>query len=108
MRKDLTREERHLWYDFLQKYPVHWYKQRVIGDYIVDFYCHSARLVVELDGCQHEELDNWYADRVRDRRLEADGLKVLRFRNLDVTYRFRRVCRAIDAVVQDRLEANRR
>ena len=67
LREDLTREERHLWYDYLRYHPVHWYKQRIIEDYIVDFYCPSAKLAVELDGWQHQELDNWYADQVRDR-----------------------------------------
>ncbi|MBO5545094.1 MAG: DUF559 domain-containing protein, partial [Bacteroidales bacterium] len=72
---------------------------RVIGEYIVDFYCRAAALVVELDGQQHEELDQHYADQVRDRKLEAEGLRVLRFRNQEVRYHLGRVCSAIEDAV---------
>ena len=102
LREDLTREERHLWYDYLRYHPVHWYKQRIIEDYIVDFYCPSAKLAVELDGWQHQELDNWYADQVRDRELGELGIQVLRFTNVDVNYRFRRVCAEIERVMTER------
>ena len=102
LREDLTREERHLWYDYLRYHPVHWYKQRIIEDYIVDFYCPSAKLAVELDGWQHQELDNWYADQVRDRELGELGIQVLRFTNVDVNYRFRRVCAEIKRVMTER------
>ena len=55
LRRDMTKEERRLWYDFLRTYPAHVYRQRVIGHYIVDFYCAEAKLVIELDGSQHYE-----------------------------------------------------
>lgn len=55
LRKDMTREERHLWYDFLREYPIRFLRQKVIGSYVVDFYCAAAKLVVELDGSQHYE-----------------------------------------------------
>ena len=55
LRKDMTREERHLWYDFLREYPIRFLRQKVIGSYVVDFYCAAAKLVVELDGAQHYE-----------------------------------------------------
>ena len=53
LRKHMTKEERHLWYDFLRKYPVRFLRQKVIDNYIVDFYCHDARIIIELDGSQH-------------------------------------------------------
>ena len=96
LRQEMTLEEKTLWYQFLKKHPLHWYRQRVIGEYIVDFYCRAAGLVVEVDGFQHEELDARYADQVRDRKLGEEGLRVLRFTNLDVRYRFRGVCAAIN------------
>ena len=99
LRQDMTPEEKTLWYQFLRKHPLHWYRQRVIGEYIVDFYCRAAGLVVEVDGSQHGEIDGWYADQVRDRKLSEAGLRVLRFSNLDVRYRFRRVCAAIDKAI---------
>ena len=99
LRRAMTVEEQALWYRYLQKHPLHWYRQRVIGKYIVDFYCRAAALVVELDGQQHEELDQHYADQVRDRKLEAEGLRVLRFRNQEVRYHLGRVCSAIEDAV---------
>ena len=102
LRQDMTPEERRLWYQFLRRSPVHWYRQRVIGDYIVDFYCHSARLAVELDGSQHSGLDGRYADQVRDRILEEAGIRVLRYSNRDVNFRFRSVCEDIRRSVRER------
>lgn len=96
LRRDMTPEEKTLWYQFLRKHPLHWYRQRVIGEYIVDFYCRAAGLVVELDGCQHQELDDWYSDQVRDRKLQEQGLRVLRFSNVDVRFRLRSVCARIN------------
>ena len=53
LRKNATRQENHLWYDFLRSYPVRFQRQKTIGSFIVDFYCHAAKLVIELDGSQH-------------------------------------------------------
>ena len=53
LRKNMTKEERHLWYDFLREYSVRFIRQKIIGNYIVDFYCAKANLVIELDGSQH-------------------------------------------------------
>ena len=102
----MTIEEQTLWYRYLRKHPLHWYRQRVIGEYIVDFYCRAAALVIELDGRQHEELDEWYADQVRDRKLEAEGLRVLRFPNYEVRYHLGRVCQAIDKAVREKVGGN--
>ena len=106
LRQNMTIEEQALWYRYLRKHPLHWYRQRVIGEYIVDFYCRAAALVIELDGWQHEELDEWYADQVRDRKLEAEGLRVLRFPNPEVRYHLGRVCQAIDKAVREKVGGN--
>ena len=102
----MTIEEQALWYRYLRKHPLHWYRQRVIGEYIVDFYCRAAALVIELDGRQHEELDERYADQVRDRKLEVEGLRVLRFPNFEVRYHLGRVCQAIDKAVREKIAGN--
>ena len=91
----MTREERHLWYDFLRDYPVRFRRQQIIGNYIVDFYCHCAELVVELDGSQHFDEDGQAYDHDRDAWLERQGLKVLRYSNRDVNQNFQGVCEDI-------------
>ena len=103
LRKEMTKEERHLWYDFLRIYPVRFLRQKVVGKYIVDFYCAEARLVVELDGSQHFEEKGISADRERDEYLESLGLKILRFSNLDVDKSFYEVCTVIDNTVKERM-----
>ena len=95
LRRDATKQERHLWYDFLRRYPVRFQRQKAIGNYIVDFYCHSAKLIVELDGSQHYEDDAKAYDQERARFLEHQGLKVLRFANTDVDMHFESVCMTI-------------
>ena len=96
LRKNMTKEETLLWYNFLCKYPLRFRRQYVIGNYIVDFYCHQAKLVVELDGSQHYEPDEAEKDRIRTVYLESLGLQVLRFTNLEILQQFRSVCEAID------------
>ena len=95
LRKNLTKEERRLWYTFLCKCPVHFRRQQIIGNYIVDFYCHEKRLVIELDGSQHFEEIGKEADAIRDAYLQGQGLSVLRYSNADVNQRFERVCEDI-------------
>ena len=95
LRKNMTKEERHLWYDFLKELPVMVHRQKVIGNYIVDFYIASAKLVIELDGWQHYEDVGHHADQVRDNYLRSLGLTVLRYSNADVNCRFRAVCEDI-------------
>ena len=95
LRKNMTREERHLWYDYLRSLPVMVHRQKVIGRYIVDFYIASAGLVIELDGSQHYEPSGQEADRQRDAWLRSQGLTVLRYSNADVNYRFEGVCQDI-------------
>ncbi len=95
LRREMTREERHLWYDFLCRLPVAFRRQRVIGPYIVDFYCASAALVIELDGSQHYEEAGLSADQERDSYLSGQGLHVLRYSNLDINRNFDGVCEDI-------------
>ena len=106
LRKNQTKEENHLWYDFLKTYPVQFRRQYPIGQYIADFYCHKARLIVELDGSQHCAPEGIAYDARRTATLEAGGIQVLRFSNLDVMRHFRSVCEAIDLAVNSRLSAS--
>ena len=91
----MTKEERHLWYDFLKPLPVTFNRQKVIGKYVVDFYCASANLVIELDGSQHYEENGLFKDKERDEFLNNLGLKVLRYSNLDINKNFDEVCQDI-------------
>lgn len=99
LRKNMTEEEKHLWYDFLSKYPVRFYRQKVLGKYIADFYCAKANLVVELDGSHHgnDEIENM--DIERTRFLEEYGLRVLRIPNYEIHKNFKGVCQYIDYLV---------
>ena len=105
LRREMTPHERKLWYLFLRKYPVKIYKQRIIGRFIVDFYCASAKLVIELDGSQHYEPQGMAYDSERSAFLTALGLEVLRFSNRDVDMDFCGVCTQIDITIQNRLQA---
>lgn len=88
----MTKEERHLWYDFFKTLPQTVHRQKVIGPYIVDFYCANAKLVVELDGSQHYEQEGKQKDALRDAYLKHLGLTVLRYSNLDINKNFEGVC----------------
>ena len=91
----MTKEEKHLWYDFLRTLSIPFYRQKTIERYIVDFYCPQANLVIELDGSQHYEDDAKAKDNVRDDFLKDRGLTVLRYSNLDINTQFRSVCEDI-------------
>jgi very-short-patch-repair endonuclease len=106
LRKSLTKEEARLWYQFLCRYPLRFRRQYVIGNYIVDYYCHQARLVVELDGSQHCEPKEIEYDNTRTAYLRSQGLEVLRFSNLDVMRHFREVCEVIDRMAKARTAPN--
>ena len=95
LRKNMTKEERHLWYDFLKNLPVTVNRQKVIGKYIVDFYIASAKLVIELDGSQHYEDIGVLEDIARDNYLNELGIKVLRYSNYDINKNFDSVCQDI-------------
>ena len=101
LRKSMTKEEALLWNCFLRRYQPRFHRQFVIGSYIADFYCHKAKLVVELDGSQHYSPEEQQYDQRRTAYLQAQGLKVLRFSNLDVLQQFKAVCTAIDLAVKE-------
>ena len=103
LRKNMTKEEKHLWYDFLRKYPERFIRQKVIDNYIVDFYCHKARLIVELDGSQHYEEKGMLSDRIRTEHLEKRDLYVIRIPNNEVNKNFDGVCQYIDNTVKESL-----
>ena len=105
LRREMTRQEKHLWYDFLKSNPAAFRRQKQFGHYIVDFYCASAKLVVELDGSQHYEPDGQQHDAERDDYLSTLGLKVLRFGNADIDRHFDGVCATIDRELQARCGA---
>ena len=100
LRKEMTKEERHLWYDFLRFYPVRFSRQKVLGKYIVDFYCAEAKLIVELDASQHYEAENIAKDQERTAFLEGYGLQIVRIPNNEVSRNFRGVCEYIDMAVK--------
>ena len=101
LRKDATKEEKHLWYDCLKNYPLQFNRQRIIGHFIVDFYCAAVKLAVELDGSQHYDSDYQEYDQDRTLYLENLGIAVLRFTNLDIHDRFEGVCMMIDQKVHE-------
>lgn len=103
LRREMTPHERKLWYLFLRKYPVKIYKQRIVGRFIVDFYCASAKLVIELDGSQHYEAQGMAYDSARSEFMKKHGLKILRFSNREIDRDFRGVCEQIDITIQNRL-----
>ena len=106
LRKNMTKEERHLWYDFLRGYPVRFLRQKVIDRYVVDFYCHDARLIVELDGSQHYDPCNQERDALRSAELERRGLRVIRIPNNEIHRNFDAVCEYIDHCVRCRAGRN--
>ena len=99
LRKEMTKEERHLWYDFLRSYPIRFSRQKVLGKYIADFYSAEAKLIIELDGSQHYEDWNVEKDAERTAFLEGYGLTIIRIPNNEVSRNFRGVCEYIDAAV---------
>ena len=104
LRKQMTKEERHLWYDFLKTYPVQFKRQYSVGPYFADFYCHKAKQIVELDVSQHCEPKAVEYDRLRTEYLQNQGFLVLRFSNYDIMTQFRAVCEAIDTAVRKRVQ----
>ena len=105
LRKNMTKEEAKLWYQFLCRYPNRFRRQYIIGNYVADFYCHKAKLVIELDGSQHYEPKEKEKDEIRTAYMESLKLKVMRFSNSDVNKSFRSVCEMIDMEVKNRTSA---
>ncbi|MDO5806385.1 MAG: endonuclease domain-containing protein [Eubacteriales bacterium] len=105
LRKDATKQEKHLWYDYLRTYPVRFQRQKTIRGFIVDFYCHAARLVIELDGAQHNKAQGMAYDRERTAVLESYHLFVIRFSNQQIDKNFSEVCTQIDQIVKQRTKS---
>ena len=103
LRVNMTKEERHLWYDYLRTYDIRFLRQKVLGKYIVDFYCPKAKIVVELDGSQHYEPIGIEKDTERTMYLQQYDITVIRIPNNDVMRNFRGVCEYIDLQVKQSL-----
>ena len=103
LRKNMTPEERHLWYDFLRTYPIRFNRQKIIRNYVVDFYCTKAKLIIELDGSQHYKDNGIEKDIERTNFLEQYDFKVIRIPNNEIKQNFRGVCEYIDLCVKQSL-----
>ena len=104
LRKNMTEEERKLWYEYLNQYPQRFRRQVTCGGFILDFYCAAAKLAVELDGSQHFMPQGRAYDLERTACLESQGIMVLRFSNTDVLCNFYGVCQMIDIAVSERIQ----
>lgn len=104
LRREATRQENHLWYDFLRTYPIRFQRQKTIETFIADFYCCRARLIVELDGAQHFTSQGSAYDQDRTAILQRYGLEVIRFSNREVDESFDSVCIEIDRTVRKRMK----
>jgi very-short-patch-repair endonuclease len=104
LRREMTKEEKQLWYRFLRAYPVQFRRQVTCGQYILDFYCSKAKLEIELDGAYHGYSEIVKKDRVRTEYLDSIGICVLRFPNKEIWNDLDTVCRQIDYTVKKRLE----
>ena len=107
LRKNMTKEERHLWYDFLRAYPIRFQRQKIIGKYIVDFYSAKMNLVIELDGSQHFEDKGMEYDAERSKYLEQYGLTVIRIPNNEINGNFDGVCEYIDHYIKQSLSRHK-
>ncbi len=102
LRKNATKQEKHLWYDFLSNHNYRWCRQMPIKGFVVDFCCRRARLVVELDGSQHYTEREKSYDKERTDIIESQGYKIIRFSNYDVEKNFDGVCAEIEKALSDR------
>jgi very-short-patch-repair endonuclease len=100
LRKNAAKQENHLWYDFLKEYSIQFYRQYVIGDYIADFYCKKAKLIIEIDGSQHCEDNALNYDEKRTKFFKDLGLNIVRFFNNDLDNNFEGVCIMIENEVK--------
>jgi very-short-patch-repair endonuclease len=104
LRKNATRQENQLWYDFLSTYPVKFRRQRMIDNFIADFYCKEAKLIIEIDGSQHYSMQGLQKDQYRTDILEGYDLKVIRITNQQIDKNFYQVCLYIDQIVKESIE----
>ena len=103
LRKNMTKEEKHLWYDFLRDYPIKFSRQKVLGHYIADFYSATAKLVIELDGSGHFTEEGEQYDKERTAFLEQYDLTIIRITNLELQRNFNGVCEYINQIVKQSL-----
>ena len=103
LRKEMTKEEKQLWYQFLKNYPIQFKRQVTCGQYILDFYCPKAKLAIELDGSYHTYSEVAENDKIRTDYLNSIGIHVMRFPNRDIWQDFERVCKQIDYTVNKRI-----
>lgn len=103
LRKNMTPQEKKVWYQFLRSYPVAVYKQRIIESFVADFYCASAGLVIEIDGSQHYTAQGAAYDEERSLVMQRYGIKTIRFSNYEVDYCFEQVCQSIDSEIKKRI-----
>ena len=103
LRNNMTKEEKHLWYDYLRKCPVRFSRQKVLGKYIADFYSAEAKIVIELDGAQHFEKENRIYDEKRRKFLEQYDLKIIRIPNGEINTNFEGICRYLDKQIEQSL-----
>ena len=103
LRKNMTKEERHLWYDYLRGHPGRFSRQKVLGKYIADFYSAQAKIVIELDGSQHFDPEEMRKDQERTSFLEGYGLKIVRIPNNEVNENFRGVCEYLENLIEQSL-----
>ena len=100
LRKSMTKEEKHLWYDFLRTHPVRFSRQKILGKYVADFYSAQAKLVIELDGSGHYTEEGKRYDQERTAFLEGYGLTVIRIPNVEIHSNFKGVCKYIDHIIE--------
>lgn len=99
LRKNMTKEERRLWYEYLRDSNCRWRRQHPVGNYILDFYCPRLKLAIELDGSEHYSDDKIFTnDSMRSGYLRDLGIYVIRFSNLDIRRNLSGVCDYIDRV----------
>ena len=101
LRRESTKEEKHLWYDFLRGYPKRFVRQKVLDSYILDFYCAEVKLAIELDGSQHYDEIGRFNDVVRTKTINKYGISVLRFTNGEINNQFEAVCIYIDEFIKN-------
>ena len=100
-RRNMTRQEKHIWYDYLRKLPFTINRQMIIGSYIVDFYCAKAGIVIEIDGIQHYWKKQYLYDKKRTEKLESYGLQVIRFTNKEIDTKFESICIFMDKIFNE-------
>jgi very-short-patch-repair endonuclease len=100
LRKNATKQEKHLWYDFLKNYEIKFQRQKAIGEYIVDFYCPSLKIAIEIDGRQHYSKEGLENDRIRTEEINKQGIQVIRITNTQIDKDFTWICEFLDKEIK--------